>query len=129
VIQHVALETTRADGEAAAAFWRLLGFYDVDPPEGLRERAAWLERGGTQVHLLWSDAPVAPPTGHAAVVVDDYETTIGRLREAGYEVEERAQHWGAPRSFARAPGGHRVEVMSSPPPGSGPPPRSPRPGS
>jgi catechol 2,3-dioxygenase-like lactoylglutathione lyase family enzyme len=117
VLQHVALETARADGDAAAAFWRLLGFADVDPPQTLRDRAAWLQRGSTQVHLLWSDEPVAPPEGHAAVVAEDYEATLSRLREAGHEVQERTAHWGAPRAFVRAPGGHRVEVMAAPPPG------------
>ena len=118
MIQHAALETRRADGEAAAAFWRLLGFRDVEPPPTLRDRAAWLQRGATQVHLLWSDDPVAPPEGHVAVVVDDYEETLDRLRTAGHPVEPRREHWGAPRAFARAPGGHRVELMAAPPGGS-----------
>src|SRR5919204_3554500 len=78
VIQHAALETRRADGEEAAAFWRLLGFRDVDPPPTLRNRAAWLQRGPTQVHLLWTDEPVAPPQGHVAVVVEDYDATLTR---------------------------------------------------
>ena len=118
MIQHVALETRRADAEAAEAFWRLLGFEPVEPPPSLRERAAWLQLGSTQVHLLWSDEPVAPPEGHAAVVIADYEGTLERLREAGHEVEPRSEHWGAPRAFVRAPGGHRVEVMAAPPAGS-----------
>jgi catechol 2,3-dioxygenase-like lactoylglutathione lyase family enzyme len=115
VLQHVALETRRADGPAALRFWRLLGFEPVDPPPSLRDRADWVQRGETQIHLLWSDEPVAPPEGHAAVVVDDYESTLGRLREAGHDPEPRTEHWGAPRSFVRAPGGHRVELMSAPP--------------
>jgi catechol 2,3-dioxygenase-like lactoylglutathione lyase family enzyme len=115
VIQHVALETRRADGEAAEAFWQLLGFEPVDPPETLRERAAWLQRGSTQIHLLWHDDPTAPPEGHVAVVLDDYEGTLERLGAAGHEVEPRTQHWGAARAFVRSPGGHRVEVMAAPP--------------
>jgi catechol 2,3-dioxygenase-like lactoylglutathione lyase family enzyme len=115
VLQHVALETARSDGEAATAFWRLLGFEEIDPPESLRHRAGWLQRDGTQIHLLWSEEPVAPPEGHAAVVVEDYEAALTRLREAGHPVEERTAHWGAPRAFARAPGGHRVELMAAPP--------------
>jgi catechol 2,3-dioxygenase-like lactoylglutathione lyase family enzyme len=115
VIQHVALETRREDGAAAEAFWRLLGFEPVDPPESLRERAAWLERRNTQIHLLWHDEPSAPPEGHTAVVIDDYEATLDRLRAAGHAVEPRAEHWGAPRAFVDAPGGHRVEVMAAPP--------------
>jgi catechol 2,3-dioxygenase-like lactoylglutathione lyase family enzyme len=115
VIQHVALETARTDAHTAAAFWRLLGFEQVDPPPSLGDRAAWLQRGPTQVHLLWSDEPVAPPQGHVAVVVDDYDATLERLREAGHEVEPRTPHWGAPRAYVGAPGGHRVEVMAAPP--------------
>jgi catechol 2,3-dioxygenase-like lactoylglutathione lyase family enzyme len=115
VLQHVALETARSDGPAAVEFWRLLGFEEVEPPATLRERAAWVERGGTQIHVLWADEPVVPPQGHTAVVVDDYERTLAGLRDAGYEVEDRAEHWGAPRAVTRAPGGHRVELMSAPP--------------
>jgi hypothetical protein len=116
VIQHVSLETRREDGAAAEAFWRLLGFEPVDPPESLRERAAWLERRGTQVHLLWHDDPTPQPEGHMAVVVEDYDGTIERLAAAGHPVEPRTEHWGVPRSYATAPGGHRVELMSAPPP-------------
>ena len=115
MIQHVALETARSDGEAAEAFWHLLGFATVDPRESLRDRAMWLQRGPTQVHLLWHDEPTAPPEGHVAVVLDDYEAGVERLREAGHEVEPRTEHWGAPRAFVRAPGGHRVEIMAAPP--------------
>jgi catechol 2,3-dioxygenase-like lactoylglutathione lyase family enzyme len=115
LIQHVALETRRADDDAAVAFWRLLGFEPVEAPATLRDRAGWLERNGTQIHLLWSDSPTAAPEGHVAVVVDDYDATVDRLRGAGHEVEPRAEHWGAPRAFTRAPGGHRVELMSAPP--------------
>jgi len=61
VIQHVALETARTDAAVAEEFWQLLGFEPVEPPETLRDRAAWLQKGPTQVHLLWSDEPLAPP--------------------------------------------------------------------
>ena len=115
MLQHVTLETARADGPAAVEFWRILGFEQVEPPPTLRERAAWVERDGTQIHVMWVDDPVVPPQGHAAVVVPDYERTLERLREAGHEVEERAEHWGVPRAVTRAPGGHRVELMSAPP--------------
>jgi catechol 2,3-dioxygenase-like lactoylglutathione lyase family enzyme len=116
VIQHVALETRRADVEAAVAFWALLGFRRVDPPPSLAARAAWVqEPGGTQLHLLYAEAPVVAPEGHVAVVARDYEAALGRLRAAGFAVDERTRHWGAPRSVVTAPGGHRVEVMASAP--------------
>lgn len=116
MIQHVALETRRADVEAAVAFWALLGFVRVAPPPSLAERAAWVQApGGTQVHLLFAEAPVVMPAGHVAVVAPDYQAALGRLRAAGFAVDERTRHWGAPRAVVVAPGGHRVEVMASAP--------------
>ncbi|HEX8206317.1 MAG TPA: VOC family protein [Solirubrobacteraceae bacterium] len=115
MIHHVALEIREADAAAAERFWALLGFARVDTPPTLAGRAVWLEREGTQVHLLYADDPVAPPSGHVAVVAPDYDATLERLRAAGFEPDPRPEHWGAPRSFVRAPGGHRVEVMSRPP--------------
>ena len=98
-----------------AAFWRLVGFEQVDPPTGLMGRVAWFEREGTQIHLLWKDDPVAAQQGHVAVVVDDYDAVITRVRQAGYEIREGTPYWGAPRTFARLPGGHLAELMSAPP--------------
>jgi catechol 2,3-dioxygenase-like lactoylglutathione lyase family enzyme len=114
-VQHVALETRPADAGELVAFFGLLGFEEVEPPPSLAGRTRWVQRSGTQVHLLLTDDPVAPPSGHVAVVAPDYDAALQRLRAAGHHVDPRAEHWGAPRAFARAPGGHRVEVMSRPP--------------
>jgi catechol 2,3-dioxygenase-like lactoylglutathione lyase family enzyme len=116
MLQHVANETRREDVDAVVAFWELLGFARVEPPPTLRERAVWVQRRGTQVHLLLTGDPVVPPAGHAAVVVDDYEAALEALRAAGHPVERRTEHWGVPRAVATDPSGHRVEVMSAPPP-------------
>jgi catechol 2,3-dioxygenase-like lactoylglutathione lyase family enzyme len=116
MIQHVSLEVREEDAEACVAFWVLLGFREVDPPGRLGEITRWVERAGTQIHLLLTSDPVAPPQGHAAVVADDYDATLDRLRGAGFDPDPRTEHWGAPRSFVRDPAGHRVEVMAEPPP-------------
>lgn len=114
-IHHVAIETRLSDVEAEVRFWGLLGFQPVEPPETLRERATWVQSGATQIHLLYTGDPVAPPEGHTAVVAADYERTVERLRAAGFAVEDRQQHWGAPRCVVHSPGGHRVEIMARPP--------------
>jgi catechol 2,3-dioxygenase-like lactoylglutathione lyase family enzyme len=114
-LHHVALETRPGDVEAEVRFWALLRFERVEPPATLRERAVWVEREGTQVHLMYAEDPVAPPSGHTAVVARDYADALDRLVAAGIEIDERPQHWGAPRCFVRSPGGHRVEVMAAPP--------------
>jgi catechol 2,3-dioxygenase-like lactoylglutathione lyase family enzyme len=114
-LQHASLETRPADVEAEVAFWALLGFARVEPPGSLRERSAWVQAGATQIHLLLTDDPLVPRSGHVAIVAADYDATQRALRDAGFPVEDRAPHWGAPRCFTRSPGGHRVEVMAAPP--------------
>lgn len=119
VVQHVTVEVPRERVDACADFWALLGFRRVEPPPTLRERAVWVERNGTQVHLMYVDDPVVPPKGHVAVVVEDYERSFGALDEAGHDPEPRPEHWGVPRCFVHDPAGHRVEVMAAPPPSTG----------
>ena len=61
--------------------------------------------------------PVIPPSGHAAVVAEDFDATVAALRDAGFTPEERTRHWGAARAFVHSPAGHVVEVMAEPPAG------------
>jgi catechol 2,3-dioxygenase-like lactoylglutathione lyase family enzyme len=115
VIQHVTFEVTPDRIDDCVAFYALLGFEQVEPPPSLRDRAAWVERGGTQVHLMHVEDPVVLPRGHVAVVLDDWQSTLERLREAGHAVEARREHWGSPRSYVRDPAGNLVELMAFPP--------------
>jgi catechol 2,3-dioxygenase-like lactoylglutathione lyase family enzyme len=116
MLQHVSVETRREDVDAVVAFWALLGFEQTEPPPTLRDVAVWVRRDGTHIHLLLTDDPVVPPSGHVAVVVADYERTLDALRAAGHPVRPSTQHWGVPRAFTTDPSGHRVELMSAPPP-------------
>jgi len=114
----VGIEVAPGDIEAAAGFFELLGFKRVEPPETLRE-FTWLEREGTQVHLMPEEEPTVPSPGHLAIVVPDFEDAVARLRADGFEVEPKREHWEVPRALAHAPGGHRIELMAAPPaPGS-----------
>src|SRR3954468_17199094 len=115
MLQHVTIELRADQLDACVAFYALLGFERVDPPESLRGRASWVERDGAQVHLMPVDDPVVPPSGHHAVLVTDYDATFAALRDAGFEPEPRKEHWGAARSFVLGPAGHRVEVMAGSP--------------
>ena len=112
MIQHVALEVREQDVVPCVRFWALLGFARVDAPEALADRSTWVQAGTTQIHLLYADAPTVPPEGHVAVIVEDFDATMGALRDAGFDAQERTRHWGSPRAFARSPAGHRVELMA-----------------
>lgn len=115
MLHHAGIEVAPADIEATVGFFELLGFERVEPPETLREYT-WVEREGTQIHLMPREDPVVPRVGHLAVVTPDFEEALGRLQAAGFEVERRREHWGSPRAWATAPSGHRVELMAGPPP-------------
>lgn len=120
MLHHVGIEVAPEDVERAVELFDLLGFERVERPPSLAESFTWVEKDGTQVHLMHEERPIAPPRGHLAVVVPDFEAAFERLRERGFEVELRREHWGAPRALAIAPGGHRVELMAAPPgPASG----------
>lgn len=97
------------------AFWALLGFARLTPPPLLRDRFTWVERAGTQIHLIPSDEPAIPVEGHVAVHVGDYEGALRALEAAGFAPEAAAEAWGAPRAFVHDPAGHRVELMAAPP--------------
>ena len=114
MLHHVGIEVAPGDVEAAVGFFELIGFERVEPPPTL-SKYTWLEREGTQVHLMPEAQPTVPSPGHLAVVVADFEETVARLRERGFEVEAKREHWGEPRALAIAPGGHRVELMAAPP--------------
>ncbi|HEU4944496.1 MAG TPA: VOC family protein [Solirubrobacterales bacterium] len=114
MLHHVGIEVTPAEVERSVELWQLLGFSLVQPPESLSE-FTWLERDGTQVHLMPTESPTVPPRGHTAIVVADFDRTFAALQDHGFEVERRREHWGVPRAVVIAPAGHRVELMAHPP--------------
>lgn len=117
MLHHVSLEVSPEGVERSLEFWSALGFSRVEAPGELGGYVTWIERDGTQIHLIHTPDATVPALGHVAVVARDFDIAIERLRSAGFEVEEARELWGEPRAFAIAPGGHRVEVMRAPPGG------------
>ncbi len=118
MLQHVAIEVPPDETERMLEFWKIVGFEEVEAPGALGDSVRWLERNGTQIHLILTEGHTAPVLGHAAVVVPEHAATKEALREAGFQVDDTRQLWGADRAFEIAPGGHRVELMAAPPPAS-----------
>lgn len=114
MLHHVGIEVVPADVERSVELWQLLGFELVEPPASLSE-FTWLERAGTQVHLMPTESPTVPPRGHTAIVVADFDRSFAALAAHGFEVERHREHWGVPRAVVIAPAGHRIELMVSPP--------------
>jgi catechol 2,3-dioxygenase-like lactoylglutathione lyase family enzyme len=114
MLHHVGIEVAPADLERSVELWRALGFKRVEPPATLSE-FIWLEREGTQIHLMPTDKPTVPNRGHVSVITPDFESVVNALRDLSFEVEWRREHWGSPRAVLIAPGGHRVELMAAAP--------------
>ncbi len=114
MLHHVGIEVTPAAIERTVELFQLLGFELVEPPETLRE-FTWLERNGTQVHLMPNESPTVPSPGHTAVVVADFKRTFAALAQHDFKVERRREHWGAARALTYTPDGHRVELMAATP--------------
>jgi len=115
MLHHVALEVRPDDVDEDSRFWTLAGFEKVAVPEALGDGYTWFEKAGTQIHLMEVDEPVIPPRGHVAVVARDFEETLARLAEGGFEAREGRQLWGDRRVKVTTPSGHLVEVMAAPP--------------
>jgi catechol 2,3-dioxygenase-like lactoylglutathione lyase family enzyme len=114
MLQHVSVEVHPDQLAACVAFWERLGFERIDPPP-LLQRFTWVQREGTQIHMIPTEEPNLTVMGHAAVVVDDYDATLDGLREAGFELREGENAWDAQRYFVRDPAGNLVELMERPP--------------
>jgi catechol 2,3-dioxygenase-like lactoylglutathione lyase family enzyme len=115
MLQHAGIEVSPADLDRTVEFFAILGFTEVPCP--IDDGAfTWLEHSGTQIHLLHEPNPTVPTRAHVAVVVPQFDAALARLQEHGFKVERRREYWNEPRALATAPGGHRVELMSAPPP-------------
>lgn len=126
MIQHVTRQIPPSKLHDCVDFYGLLGFEEVPVPSGIAGRALWLERRGTQMHLMPVDG-AGPASGHVGIVVETYEDTLARLRGEGYDVETRREHWGSPRCYVRDPAGNLVELMArAPGTGAAPPPAGKR---
>ena len=115
MLHHVSIEVDPADAESFGELLVAIGFRAVESPDPLGDAVRWFESGGTQVHLIVTEAATAPVLGHAAFVAPDFEATLAAVAELGHEVQEARELWGERRAFVLAPSGHRIELMAAPP--------------
>lgn len=115
MLHHVALEVSPDQVDPDRDFWTLAGFEEVEKPDSLGPGFTWFEKAGTQIHLVECENPVVPVSGHVAIVSRDFEETIKRLAEGGFEFEERPPLWDNRRVKFVSPSGHTVEMMAAAP--------------
>ena len=60
MLHHVGIEVVPGDLGRGVELFELLGFRQVEPPPSLRGGFLWLERDGTQIHLMLEAEPIVP---------------------------------------------------------------------
>jgi catechol 2,3-dioxygenase-like lactoylglutathione lyase family enzyme len=122
-LHHVQVSCPPGGEDAARAFYADgLGLLEVEKPADLRGRGgAWFraydEDGAVvaELHVGVEDGFAPARKAHPAFVVDDLGAVAARLRERGFEVDERERESfaGFLRFHAYDPHGNRVEVLAA----------------
>jgi catechol 2,3-dioxygenase-like lactoylglutathione lyase family enzyme len=91
------------------------GVFDLQqiakPAEGTTGGGAWLAVDDrTQLHVSERPDAGAHPDQHYALVVDDFEGVLVRLRERAAPWVDQADLFGGRRGWTRDPAGNRIEV-------------------
>ena len=120
-LHHVQVACPRDGEDAVRAFYAdALGLIEVEKPADLRARGgAWFRAYGdrgdvlAELHVGVEEPFVPARRAHPAFVVDDLDAVARRLREGGFEVDERERTTfeGYLRFHVLDPHGNRVEVL------------------
>ncbi len=113
-IDHVQLSIPPGEeGKARAFYVGVLGFTEVPKPASLAGRGgAWFTQGQVNLHL-GIEADFRPlKKAHPALLVDDIEALVVRVRGAGHEVDTAQPPLdGYTRVHVLDPFGNRLELM------------------
>src|SRR3990172_1360856 len=121
-IDHVQLAMPRGEEDKARAFYvEVLGLVETPKPAQLAGRGGmWFRGGSAQIHL-GVEADFRPARkAHPALLVEDFERLIGRVRAAGDEAEVAQPGLGGyKRARVFDPFGNRIELMEAETRGAG----------
>ena len=114
-LHHVNVVVEPGRTAAVAPFYALLGLVPVPKPsEGVSPGGAWFDIGpGSQLHISERAGVQAHPDQHFALVLDDFDEMLARLREAGAPWQEQPDLFGGRRGSTRDPEGNRVELLEA----------------
>jgi glyoxylase I family protein len=107
-VHHVSVNVSDADASIAFYTDVLGGRVRGDRPD-FGFGGAWIDLGGTQVHLI--EAAVPPNLGqHFAVLVDDVDAAVEDLRALGLEVADAVVVGPDRQTFIEDPDGNVIEI-------------------
>jgi catechol 2,3-dioxygenase-like lactoylglutathione lyase family enzyme len=112
-IHHVNVVVPPGRTDDVTAFYvDVLGLQRVPKPaSGVDKSGAWFDIDDrTQVHVSERDGEVHPQS-HFALVVDDFDGVLSRLRSVGAPWDDQPDIFGGRRGFTRDPAGNRIELL------------------
>ena len=118
-LHHVQVVVPPGRTDAVVPFYEVLGLVRVPKPaEGVSATGAWfdLPGGAAQVHVSERTGE-RHPQQHFALVVDDLDGLVARLREAGHPWAPAPVLLGASRGMTADPEGNAVELVEEVRPG------------
>ncbi|HET7481398.1 MAG TPA: VOC family protein [Actinomycetota bacterium] len=110
-LEHVTVTAPEELEPSVVSWYRdCLGLDEADKPQGARPGGAWFQIGAQQVHVT-IDEHNPPQKAHFALVVDDFDEVIERLRNSGSHIEQASEMPGRRRFYTRDPAGNRLEIV------------------
>ncbi len=108
----LAIPAGRED-EARAFYAGVLGMAELPkPPELAARGGVWFRAGTAELHLGVEDGFRPARKAHPALLVDDLDAVVGRLRAAGFAAEPDDLLPGYRRCYVADPFGNRVELLT-----------------
>jgi catechol 2,3-dioxygenase-like lactoylglutathione lyase family enzyme len=110
--------TIQGGGEDAARrfYGEVLGFEEIQRPEGLqRSGGVWFRAGGQELHLGTDDGHLPPKRPHPGFRVGssvELDEVAERLTSNRYDVEWDERIAGRRRFYTRDPFGNRIELLA-----------------
>lgn len=107
-VHHVSINVTDA-AECTRFYTDVLGGTVRDDRPDFGFGGAWIDLGGTQVHLI--ETAVPPNLGqHFAILVDDLDDAVEELRARGMDVADPTPVGPNRQTFITDPSGNAVEL-------------------
>ena len=112
-LEHVQLAMPPGGEARAQAFYGgILEIPEIPKPPNLAKRGGcWFERGDLKVHLGVESEFRPARKAHPALLVEDLQALVGRLRSAGHDVRADEPLEGYHRVYVDDPFGNRIELM------------------
>ena len=113
-IDHVQIAMPASEeGKARAFYVHVLGFVEIPKPAELAKRGGvWFQSKNVQLHLGVETDFRAARKAHPAFIVNDLDSLIAKVQEAGYETDTSQPPLdGYKRAHVFDPFGNRIELM------------------